>query len=88
MISKHRQSTYHDTLNKIDCLMKLFLRNIWIRSNSLDLTSLNDRAVEQNKVIVIIIFLDVDNIVERVANIMTAEDQQSLSKTWRTQFEE
>ena len=68
--------------------MKLYLRNIWIRSNSLDLTSLNDRAVEQNKVIVIIIFLDVDNIVERVANIMTAEDQQSLSKTWRTQFEE
>ncbi|XP_068693651.1 sodium/calcium exchanger 2-like isoform X2 [Montipora foliosa] len=31
---------------------------------------------------------DVDNIVERVANIMTAEDQQSLSKTWRSQFEE
>ena len=56
MISKHCQSTYHDTLNKIDRLMKLFLRNIWIRSNSLDLTSLNDRAVEQNKVIVIIIF--------------------------------
>lgn len=42
----------------------------------------------QNNMIVIIIFVDVDNIVERVANIMTAEDQQSLSKTWRTQFEE
>ena len=38
--------------------------------------------------LVSIIFVDVDNIVERVANIMTAEDQQSLSKTWRTQFEE
>lgn len=31
---------------------------------------------------------DVDNIVERVANIMTADDEQSLRKTWRSQFEE
>ena len=34
------------------------------------------------------VFSDVDNIVERVANIMTAEDEQSLTKTWRSQFEE
>lgn len=33
-------------------------------------------------------FTDVDNIVERVANIMTADDEQSLRKTWRSQFEE
>lgn len=31
---------------------------------------------------------DVDNIVERVANIMTAEDEHSLTKSWRSQFEE
>lgn len=31
---------------------------------------------------------DLDNIVERVANIMTAEDEQSLTKSWRSQFEE
>ena len=51
----------------------------------------NQIAVHLNKIHVdylSIIFVDVDNIVERVANIMTAEDQQSLSKTWRTQFEE
>lgn len=29
-----------------------------------------------------------DNIVERVANIMTAEDEHSLTKSWRSQFEE
>lgn len=33
-------------------------------------------------------FTDVDNIVERVANIMTAEDEKSLRKTWKSQFEE
>lgn len=33
-------------------------------------------------------FLDVDDIVERVANIITAEDEESLSKSWRAQFEE
>ena len=33
-------------------------------------------------------FSDVDDIMERVANIMTAQDEQSLSKTWRSQFEE
>ena len=33
-------------------------------------------------------FSDLDNIVERVANIMTAEDEHSLTKSWRSQFEE
>ena len=33
-------------------------------------------------------FSDLDNIVERVANIMTTEDEQSLTKSWRSQFEE
>ena len=35
-----------------------------------------------------IVVSDVDNIVERVANIMTAEDEHSLTKSWRSQFEE
>ena len=41
-----------------------------------------------NSLSILICILDVDNIVERVANIMTAEDEQSLTKSWRTQFEE
>ncbi|KAL9986334.1 hypothetical protein ACROYT_G000471 [Oculina patagonica] len=44
--------------------------------------------IGQKSAAVVNITNDVDNIVERVANIMTAEDEQSLSKTWRTQFEE
>ncbi|KAJ7384559.1 hypothetical protein OS493_021190 [Desmophyllum pertusum] len=44
--------------------------------------------IGQKSAAVVNITNDVDNIVERVANIMTAEDQQSLSKSWRTQFEE
>lgn len=31
---------------------------------------------------------DVDDIVDRVANIITSEDEQSLTKSWRSQFEE
>ncbi|XP_048583765.1 sodium/calcium exchanger 2 isoform X2 [Nematostella vectensis] len=31
---------------------------------------------------------DVDDIVDRVANIITSQDEQSLSKTWRSQFED
>lgn len=44
--------------------------------------------IGQKRAAVINITNDVDNIVERVANIMTAEDEQSLTKSWRTQFEE
>lgn len=44
--------------------------------------------IGQKSAAVINITNDVDNIVERVANIMTAEDEQSLTKSWRTQFEE
>ncbi|KAK3733246.1 hypothetical protein QZH41_011090, partial [Actinostola sp. cb2023] len=37
---------------------------------------------------VIHISSDVDDIVDRVANIITLEDNQSLSKSWRSQFED